>query len=294
MTALTRPASRLLALVLGSVIATTTVDGLQTAEDKTIFVGVVDQAGKPVTDIRMGDILIREDGQDREVVSVKPSSSTLTIAMLVDTTPGAEPVIRDIRKGFAAFVRQVSTAAPGTRIMLMEFGQAAVRIEPLTTDYEKLTNSINRVFPKPRAPSVLLEALIASNAELSGQPSRRRAIVAFNIEPSDEQSREEPRRISDELRRSGAQVWSLSLQKGTARNAKRDVVLGQITKNSGGHREFIVAESAIETYMTLYADALASQYEVMYKRPSGTRANVVQTGTTRQGVRLHASLFAPE
>jgi VWFA-related protein len=294
MRALTRPALLLLSVSLGSALVTTTATGLQTAEDKTIFVGVVDQSGKPVKDVRMGEILIREDGQDREVVSVKPSSETLAVALLVDTTPGAEPYIRDIRNGFAGFVKQASTAAPGARLMLMEFGQAAIAIEPFTDDYEKLTHSINRVFPKQRAASVLLEAIIASAAEFPRQPSRRRAIVAFNMEPSDEQSREDPRRVTDALRRSGAQVWSLSLQKGTARNAKRDVVLGQIAKNTGGHREFIVAESAIETYLRQYADALAGQYEVTYKRPAGARANVVQTGTTRQGARLHASLFAPE
>jgi hypothetical protein len=167
-------------------------------------------------------------------------------------------------------------------------------IEPFTRDYEKLTHSINRVFPKRRAASVLVEALIAANIELAKQPSKRRAIVAFNMEPSDEQSREEPRRISDAFRLAGAQLWSLSLQKGTNKNAKRDVVLTQLTRNSGGHREFIVAQSAIETHLTQFAGALVSQYEVTYKRPEGPRPNVVQTGTTRQGTRLHASLFAPE
>lgn len=294
MTALTMRTAALLSLVLGSGIVTITAAAVQTADDKTIFVGVVDEAGQPVKDIRMDEILIREDGQDREVVSVKPSTETLTVALLVDTTAGAEEYIRDIRDGFTAFVRQISSMAPGARLMLMEFGQAAVTIEPFTSDYEKLTGSINRVFPKRRAASVLLEALIASNNALANQPSRRRAVVAFNMEPSDEQSREEPRKINEALRRSGAQLWSVSLQKGGNKNSNRDVVLEQLTKNSGGRREFIVAQSAIQTYLTQYANALASQYEVTYKRPAGSRPSVVQTGTTRQGTRLHASLFAPE
>ncbi len=294
MTAFTMRMAGLLSLVLASAIVTITGAPGQTADDKTIFVGVVDESGKPVKDVRLDEILIREDGQDREVVSVKPSTETLSIALLVDTTGGAEDYIRDIRDGFTAFVRQVSSAAPGTRLMLMEFGQAAVMIEPFTTDHEKLTHSINRVFPKRRAASVLVEALIAANIELAKQPSKRRAIVALNMEPSDEQSREEPRRINDAFRLSGAQLWSLSLQKGTNKNAKRDVVLTQLTKNTGGHREFIVAQSAIETHLTQFAGALVSQYEVTYKRPEGPRPNVVQTGTTRQGTRLHASLFAPE
>ena len=279
---------------LAGVLTASGTPNAQSAADKTIFVGVVDEAGKPVTDIRLGEILIREDGVDREVVSVRPATETLSVALLVDTTPGAEDYIRDIRDGFTGFIRQTASASPGARLLLMEFGQAAIVINPFTTDYEALEKSVNRVFPKRNAASVLLEALIAANQELAKQPSRRRAIVALNMEPSDEQSREEPQRINETLRLSGAQLWSLSLQKGTDKNAKRDVVLSQLTKNSGGRREFIVAQSAIPTYLKMYAEALAFQYEVTFKRPSSAHPKVIQTGTRRKGVRLHSSLFPPD
>ena len=283
-----------LLLLCGCGLAATLAARPQPASDKTVFVGVVDQSGKPITDIRMGEILIREDGEDREVVSIKPATESLYVALLADTTPGAEEYIRDIRDGFSAFVRQVGAAAPDAQMLLMEFGQAAVVITPFTNDVEALDKSINRLFPKPRAASVLLEALIASSNELAKRQSRRRAIVAFNMEPSDEQSREEPRQINESLRRSGAQLWSVSLQKGANKNAQRDVVLVQLVKNSGGRREFIVAQSAIGTYLTMYADALTSQYEVTFKRPGSARPKVLQTGTTRGGARLHSSLFPPE
>jgi VWFA-related protein len=289
----TFPIRPLVALALAVLVAGTVAAG-QDGRDATIFVAVVDQDGKPVKDVRHGEILVREDGTDREVMSVRPASQPLYVALLVDTTPGTEEYIRDIRNAFVAFARHVATASPESRLSLTEFGQAAVRTAPFTTDVQELEKSINRVFPKPRAASVLLEALIAASDDLAKQPSRRRAIVAFNMEPSDEQSREEPRRLQEALRKSGAQVWSVSLQKGTQRNASRDLLLSQLTKNTGGRREYIVAQSAIETYMKLYADALLSQYEVTYKRPSSARSQVVQTGTTRSGVRLHASGYAPQ
>jgi hypothetical protein len=293
-TVLSRTPACLIPFALCGALAIGAAVRSQSAEDKAIFVGVVDESGKPVKDIQQGEILIREDGQDREVVSIRPTAETLDVALLVDTTAGAEDYIRDIRNGFTAFVRQVSSASPGARLLVMEFGQAAVVTHPFTTDYDAIEKGINRIFPKRNAASVLLEALISANQELAKQASRRRAIVAFNMEPSDEQSREEPRRINETLRLSGAQLWSLSLQKGNNKNAKRDVVLSQLTKNSGGRREFIVAESAIPTYLQAYADALAFQYEVTFKRPSSAHPNVIQTGTTRKGVRLHSSLFPPQ
>ena len=294
MAARTLRSSVLLSLLSGCALVATLAARGQSAVDKTIFVGVVDESGKPVKDVQMGEILIREDGVDREVVSIKASTEPLYVALLVDTTPGAEEYIRDIRDGFSAFVRAVGASSPDAQMLLMEFGQAAVIITPFTNDLEALDKSVNRLFPKPRAASVLLEALIASSNELAKRQSRRRAIVAFNMEPSDEQSREEPRKINESLRRSGAQLWSVSLQRGANKNAQRDVVLGQLVKNSGGRREFIVAQSAIGTYLKMYADALTSQYEVTYKRPQSDRPKVLQTGTTRGGARLHSSLFPPE
>ena len=85
----------------------------------------------------------------------------------------------------------------------------------------------------------------------------------------------------------------MSIQKGALKNAQRDVVLNAFTKNTGGDRQFIVGQSAIATHLKNFADALTSQYEATYKRPA-TKAQAVQIGVTRPGVKLHASGFAPQ
>ena len=159
----------------------------------------------------------------------------------------------------------------------MEFGQAAVTSVPFTTSGADLEKGINRLSGKPRSASVLLEAINAASNNLAKRPSPRRAIVSLNIEPGDEQSREDPKRIVESLRKSLAQLWCVSIQKGGLRNPQRDVVLNVFTKNTGGAREFIVGQSAIATYLTNFADALTSQYEATYKRPA-TKAQAVQIG----------------
>lgn len=270
----------------------------QTAADKTIFLSVLDQQSKPVTDLKLGEILIREDGVDREVVSVGRATQPLYVALLVDTTPAAEPYVRDIRNGLAAFARDVRAASADARISVMEFGQAAVPITPFTTDGARLEKDINRIFPKQDAPSVLLEALIEASNSLAKQDSPRRAIVVFNMEGTLERSREQPAKIQEAIRKAGAQLWVVSLQKGRNKLdtlSERDIVLNALTKNTGGHREFIVAESAIQGYLTLYAAVLTSQYAVTYKRPASERPKVVQTGLARTApLKLHAGMFAPQ
>ena len=263
------------------------------ASDKTIFVSALDDNGAPVKGMTLADFRLREDGVDREISEVKPATQPLQIVLLADTTTAAQDILQDLRRSLSAFIKQVFAVTPDAPIKIMEFGQAAVTVAPYSTVPEDLEKAINRLVGKPNAQSVLLEALIAASNDLAKRPSRRRAIVSLNIEPNDEQSREEPRKIQESLQKSGAQLWAVSYQKGQLKNPQRDLVLNALTRSTGGQREFIVGISAIETVLKRYADALTLQYEVTYQRPEG-KAQVVQVGTVRQGVKLYASGFAPQ
>lgn len=264
------------------------------AADKSIFVSALDASGKPVKDLTVEDFRLREDGTDREIVAVKPATDPLQIVVLADSTTEADKLIRDVRVSLTAFVKQVHSTSPDAAISLMEFGQAAVTMVPYVTDDVALQGGITKLVGRPGAASVLLEAIIEAANSLAKRPSARRAIVSLNVEPTNEQSREEPKKINESLRKSLAQLWAVSVQSPNTslKNPTRDVVLNAVTRNSGGNREFINAPSALESVLVRYADALTSQYEVSYKRP-GSSAQVVQVGTVRQGITLHASGFAP-
>ena len=120
-------------------------------------------------------------------------------------------------------------------------------------------------------------------------------MVIVNVEPGDEQSQEQPQKILDGLRESGATLWAVSLQKGDLRNPARDVVLNRLTQITGGRREFMFGPSAIEGMLKTFGDALLSQYEVTYKRPdSSAKVTQVLVGVTRTGLKLHANQFAPK
>ena len=263
--------------------------GPQAPRDRTRVLSVVDGAGRPLTDLQLDDVRVREDGTDGEVVELKRAPGSLYVQVLVDTTPGTEPFVSEIRKALSAFVHRVKDGDPGAQIGLMEFGQAAAPMVPLTGTVEHLEKGITRIFPKPRSASVLLEAILAASNSLMPQPGPRRAIVSFNIEPSDEQSRESPNRMQEALALSGAQLWSVSLQTLNRNNPTRDVVLAQVAKLTGGRREIVVAASAIQGYLENYADVLLAQYEMTYRVPGDRPARIVQTGTTRPGARVHAS-----
>jgi hypothetical protein len=289
-------------LVLLCVPATTV--RTQGGVDKSLFLSVLDEAGKPVKDMVADDILIREDGVDRQVVAVTPARQAISVAVLVDTAQGKrvtdaygtpEDYVRDIRNAVGAFAKQLLGQSPNAVVSLTEFGQAAITMVPFTSNPVEYEKGVNRLVAKSGVGSVLLEALAQANNDLLKQPSTRRAIVSLNLEPSDEQSREDPKSIKEAFRKSGAQLWAVSVQRGTLKVSTRDLVLNDFAKESGGRRDHIVGISAIEGILKGYADALTYQYEVVYKRPESNKpTKVIQVGTPRQGVKLHASGFAPK
>lgn len=305
---------RWLVVVLASVaivtVALTGVSADSQGTDKSIFVAVEDaSSGKPVTDLKLSEFALREDNVNREITSVKPASQPLYLYILADTSrqagntgmmgkdsaSGGTELIRDIRNSLTSAVKSLYATTPDTQTAVMEFGQAAITITKFTNNLPDIEKGINKLYPKPQAGSVILEALIEASKNLAKAPSTRRAILAVNIEPGEEESRQEANAIRDALRASGGSLWSVSLQNGPARNPTRDIVLNNLTQWTGGHREFLMGPSAIQNMLAKYVTLLAAQYEVTYKRPaSSSQVNVVQVGSTRPNVKVHASAFPPK
>jgi len=304
MTARTAACRVLLPLALVVLLIPAATVRTQEGVSKSLFMSVLDEKGKPVKDVVADDILIREDGADRQVVSVRPASTPISVAVLIDTSQGTrvtdaygtpEDYVRDLRVAVSSFARQLLGQSPDASVSLMEFGQAAITMVKFTTDPIEFEKGVNRIVSRPGVGSVLGEALEAANKDLAQRPGGRRAIVSINLEPSNEQSFDNAKSIMESFRKSGAQLWAVSLHRGKLQNSKRDVVLNDFSKLSGGQRDFIVGISAVEGILKGYADGLASQYEVVYKRPeSNKETRVIQMGSARAGVKLHASGFPPK
>jgi hypothetical protein len=282
----------------------------QNGSPKTIFVSVQDAStGKPVTDMTAADFAIREDNQDRQVVGAKVATDPIAVYMLADTSQaaggiglmqnqatsaGSSEITRDLRTAFSTFAHMIAAANPANQMALMEFGQASITIVKLTSSLPDIDGGINKLFPKPQAPSVLLEAIGQASDELNKQPLMRRNLVSVNVEPANDEDSEIARRALQSLGKSHAVLWSTSLQLGSLQNAQHGLALQQLAKGTGGNREEIVGQSTLENQLKHVADVLTNEYAVTYVRPNGQNGTRVLIGTTRMGVKMFASSLAPK
>jgi len=280
------------------VVATLLVPAVLPAE-KTILVTVLDQSGAPVKDVAPADLAVREDSDMREVVSVKPATDPMTIAILVDNTKptmGKNAPTQELRAALTTFVKTIQGASPETQIGIWEFAGAGVMTQKPTIKTEDLTKKINRMFPAQQPGGVMLEALVDASKEVSKKgigPRRVILSVSFN---SPEMSQVDPREVAMTMRKAGVTYWAVSVAgNGDSSTSSgggsdnRELILTNVTAASGGGRLTGVTAISLEAQVKSIADALLSQYLVTYARPDGAAAATDIRAASKKGYKALTS-----
>jgi VWFA-related protein len=251
--------------------------------DRTIYVTVMDGNGAPVPDMAAADFAVKEDGADRPVTKVERATAPLSYAVLLDTSPAASPFVNDIREALTGFTKLLLSADPNTKFAFMEFGGAGVIRQDFTSNQSEIDAVIQKLVPKPSEP-VLNEALLDISRVFAKMPAgTRRVIVTINMEPTKEASNVAPRQLADEVRKSGASLWSVALQTGNRRDANREALLKGLTANAGGRWVPIQSPTQLAPFLRSIAANSFSQYVVTYTAPDGPPAKITDVAVTRQG-----------
>jgi hypothetical protein len=279
---------------------------------KTVYATWLDADAKPITDLGPDEIAVFEDGKfQRPIVSMKKADDPISIILLADSSAAtgndgfsagknsagaAGNMMNDIHAAFDAFAKQMLAANPKNEVALMEFGQASIMMVPFTSNSDDISKGLTHLVSKPNAASVLLEAISESAKELGKRPNARRAIVAINILPDNEQSREPANNIMKEMAKDRAAFFSVSLQKGDLKNSVRGPVLEGFSDKTGGRRDVIVGQSALINVLKGYGDILNAQYQIQFTRPAGPMPQAFQLATapTRGKVKILHSKFPPQ
>ncbi len=290
-------------ILTGSVLA---VGRPANRAERSIFLTALDKDNAPIRGLQAADFVVREDGEKREIVSVAAPVDPLFVSLLVDTSQppiGVASPVQDLRKSLLTFVSTVHGASTDAQIALIEFAGAAVTTVNFTKDTAALEKQIKRVFPSQRSSGVMLEAFMEASKALGKRVSPRRAIVSLNF-ASVEASTLAPKNVADEIRKSGATVWAVSVLGASEASAfqaganaldnklspTRELILNVSTDATGGMRLTAVSPTALEGMMKKIADCLTSQYVVTYAQPAGTPRQTQITPSARGAAKV---LMAP-
>jgi Ca-activated chloride channel family protein len=238
------------------------------AEERTIYVTVVDKSGAPVTGLPPNDFIVREDDVAREVLRASPATQPMQLAVLVDTSQEIEPFILDLRTALRAFFKQM---AGKHEIALIGFGERPTVLVDYTSDLARLEKGLGGVYPRTGSGTYLMEAIINAGDALRRRKATRPHIVVLTAKGPEFSERHHDN-VLQNLRESGAVLHSFMLTKpGVLRTNREDqeleLSIADGTRMSGGRRDDLLTSMAFTDRLESLATELHNQYQITYARP---------------------------
>jgi hypothetical protein len=273
--------------------------GTREARDRHVFLTALDRNDVSVTDLKASEVVVKEDGAVREIISVTRASAPMQIAVLVDDSQAAQALTMEVRQGASAFVQLVAKNSPDSEMALWTFGERPTRQVDFTTSASLITRAIGSLFPRPGSGAYLMETLVSVSTELKAHGAARPVILAFLVEDGPEFSTATEQTVTYALKNAGAVLWVIVLQGHTTPAAlqverhDRALVISDGADASGGGSKIILDRMAVESAYAAIASRLTSQVDVAYSRPDRlVPPRKIDVTVTRPGVRVLAPRWA--
>lgn len=220
---------------------------------RPVTIPVTVKVNKPVSEIRVVDLLVREDGEVQSLLSIRrPSDNPVTLAVLLQDDLVSS--IANEAKGVANFIRDLPD---GSRVMVGYIRSGSLQVRRrFTTDLERAATSVRPPLSSASASAFnpyveIVEAL----RRFDSQPLGRRAIVVVSdgldisrgFDSSSPSSSIDLARAIREAQRRGVAIYSIFAPRAGAGNgllsANGQSSLQKLSNETGG-RAFFQGTSA--------------------------------------------------
>ena len=259
------------AIAVAAALAATVVTLDAQSRPRRIYAVLVDKKNVPVATVTPADLVVREDGVAREILSVTPATDPMRIALLVDNSQAATSIIQHLREGLNAFAARMTGA--GHSVALVTLGDRPTLQVDATTDLARLkSRGIDRLFAQPGSGMYLLEALIETSKGFVKNETPRPIVVAVVTEGT-EFSTASAENVIRAIKESGAMFHALVLTEGARASInqeevrERNIVLDRGTRETGGQREIVISHLALKDRLDRLAGELLAQVAVTYASP---------------------------
>jgi len=239
------------------------------ATERTAYASVLDKNDAPVAGLGIGEFVVREDDQAREVLRVSGATEPMQIAVLVDTSQAMEEHMLDVRTALRAFFKQMGGKH---EIALIGLGERPTILSDYTRDAARLEKAIGSVFSRSGSGTYILDAIVEASNGLQRRKATRPHIIVYGAK-GPEFSERYHESVIDALRESGATLHTLMLNKpGAAMGSREEQELAKAvadgTKLTGGRRDDLLTPMALTDRLQSLGTELEQQYQIVYARPA--------------------------
>jgi VWFA-related protein len=250
-------------------------------DERVIYASVVDDKGAPVTNLTAKDLIVREDGQAREILNIAKDEDPMQIALLVDNSVSMRDKVSDLRKAVSAFI---SSLRPGVQVALLTLAERPTIVVNYTSDHAALLKGVDKIVAY-EAGNYVLDGIAEASEGLMKRPSAR-AVMVVVTGMGPELSYRHYTDALRPLRESGASLHAILVTGSNIEEAMRpaergnpgdsggglggvgrDIVLGRMTKETGGRYEEVLTISSLGTKLQQLSGEISNQYRVTFARP---------------------------
>jgi hypothetical protein len=244
----------------------------RSVNQQQVYVSVVDKKGTPAASLLPTDLTIKEDGTSREVLTVKPATGPMDIALLVDTSAATASAVVDIREALKNFAAAIWAKSPESQIALYTFGERPTLDSDFSSSAVALNRRLDRLFSSSGSGAYFVDAVVDVATVLAKRKSARPTMVAYVDENGPDFSNRRHDHASDAVAASRASLWTVTRQGfgssgSTQESRERSMVIGDVPTRSGGRGTIVFDGTGIKVRLADVAAQLLSQFEVTYGRP---------------------------
>ena len=260
------------------------------SRERTLFLSAVDKSGEPIEDLRISDVIVREDGARREILRLSRAIEPIDIALLIDNSAAAEAAVIPMRSALRAFV---TSMAEGNQIAVISLADRPTVVVEYTSDLKTLENGVGGLFAMSGSGMTLLDAVTETMSGLARRNAPRAMVVSV-INDGPEYSTRQYRQVIDAMKTAHAQLHAVTVGTFSVSNdseaRERAFVLDLGTKESGGQRMTLLSPMGLDKALGKLARELSTQYKVVYARPQSlVPPDKLEIESGRRGVTLRGT-----
>src|SRR5262245_49666959 len=268
---------------------------------RRIYVSALDKDGNAIEGMTAADFAVKEGSRVRSIVRAEPAVSRMQIAVLVDDNGTGL-----FRVAVARFIESLLGRA---EFSISTVTGQTMKLVDYTTDARDLSEAIKKLGARPATNdgNQLLDGIIGTSLDMAKRGAGRPIILALTV-GGDDVTPMQPDDALDELRRSGAQLYVVSVLSSAMRATTTPTrpadllneghalhaVLGDGPRRSGGSRQEISAMAGVDPGLQKLAEQLKRQYVIEYAITGGKPSNRIDVSVKRKGGTLRAPTHVPD